>query len=158
MSDLVPAIILIGLASTLFWILRTFSDNATRRKLADTRAGIHRDLLSKFGSSQELLAYLSTDAGRELVGTAVELERPSPFKRILGAVQSGLVLVSVGIGFLVLGNTAGYGSDGRDAFTFLGGMSLAVGIGFLASAVAAWVLSRRWGLVGSRETRNEASS
>jgi hypothetical protein len=151
MQDLAPVLIVIGIAATFYWILRTFSDNATRRKLADTRAGVHRDLLAKFGSSQELLAYLSTDAGRELVGASVELERPSPFRRILGAVQTGLVLVSVGIGLLLLAATGGYGSDGRDGFTFLGGMSLAVGLGFLASAAAAWLLSKRWGLIG-RET------
>ena len=43
MSDIVPAIIIVGLAAVLFWILRTFSDNNTRRKLFETRAGIHRD-------------------------------------------------------------------------------------------------------------------
>ena len=33
MEDIVPAIIIVGLATVLFWILRTFSDNNTRRKV-----------------------------------------------------------------------------------------------------------------------------
>lgn len=150
MGDLAPVLIVVGLATIFYWILRTFSDNSTRRKLAETRAGIHRDLVSKFGSSQELLAYLSSDAGRDLAVPAADLERTShPYKRILGAIQAGLVLVSVGTAFLMMSNSEALGRDGEHGFVFLGGMALSVGLGFLASAVAAWVLSKRWGLVGA---------
>jgi hypothetical protein len=148
MGDLAPVLIVVGLATIFYWILRTFSDNSTRRKLAETRAGIHRDLVSKFGSSQELLAYLSSDAGRDLAAPATELDRAHPYKRILGAVQAGLVLVSVGTAFLMMSNSEALGRDGEHGFVFLGGMALSVGLGFLASAVAAWVLSKRWGLMG----------
>ena len=148
MGDLAPVLIVVGLATIFYWILRTFSDNSTRRKLAETRAGIHRDLVSKFGSSQELLAYLSSDAGRELAVPAAELDRTHPYKRILGAIQAGLVLVSVGTAFLLMSNSEALGRDGEHGFVFLGGMALSVGLGFLASAVAAWMLSKRWGLMG----------
>ena len=146
MSDLVPAIIIVGLAAVLFWILRTFSDNNTRRKLFETRAGIHRDLVNRFASGEELVAYMSSPAGREVFGPA-PAETPNPFKRILGAVQTGIVLVAVGAGLFMLSQTGWYGSDGRDGFAFLGILSFAVGAGFLVSAFAAWKLSRRFGLI-----------
>ena len=105
--DLVPAIILVGLATVLFWILRTFSDNSTRRKLAETRAAIHRDLVNRFSSTEELVAYLGTDAGRELFA-APQLEgTPSPVKRILAAVQTGIILVMVGSACLALNGMRG---------------------------------------------------
>ena len=146
MEDLVPAIILVGLAAVLFWILRTFSDNNTRRKLFETRAGIHRDLVNRFGSGEELIAYMSSPAGREVFGP-VPVETPNPFKRILGAVQTGIVLVAVGAGLFMLSQTGWYGSEGRDGLGFLGILSLALGAGFLVSAFAAVKLSRRFGLI-----------
>ena len=146
MSDIVPAIIIVGLAALLFWILRTFSDNNTRRKVLETRAGIHRDLVNRFGSGEELVAFLSSAAGREVFGTAAA-ETPNPFKRILAAVQTGIVLVAVGSGLFLLSQTGWYGSDGRDGFAFLGILSFALGLGFLASAIASWKLSRRFGLI-----------
>ncbi|HEV8239197.1 MAG TPA: hypothetical protein VGS57_07515 [Thermoanaerobaculia bacterium] len=146
MSELVPAIIIVGLAAVLFWILRTFSDNNTRRKLFETRAGIHRDLVNRFASGEELIAYMSSPAGREVFGPAA-VETPNPFKRILGAVQTGIVLVAVGSGLVTLSQTGWYGSDGRDGFAFLGILSFALGAGFLVSAFAAWKLSRRFGLI-----------
>ena len=156
MSDLVPAIIIVGLAAVLFWILRTFSDNNTRRKLFETRAGIHRDLVNRFASGEELVAYMSSPAGREVFGPA-PAETPNPFKRILGAVQTGIVLVAVGTGLITLSQTGWYGSDGRDGFAFLGILAFAVGAGFLISAFAAWKLSRRFGLIaaGAAPERSE---
>lgn len=148
MSDLVPAIIIVGLATVLFWILRTFSDNNTRRKVLETRAGIHRDLVNRFGSGEELLAYVSSAAGREVFGPA-PAEAPNPYKRILAAVQTGIVLVAVGSGLITLSQTGWYGSDGRDGFAFLGILAFALGAGFLVSAFAAWKLSQRFGLVAA---------
>jgi hypothetical protein len=145
-EDIVPAIIIVGLATVLFWILRTFSDNNTRRKVLETRAGIHRDLVNRFGSGEELLAYVSSTAGREVFGPA-PAEAPNPYKRILAAVQTGIVLVAVGSGLITLSQTGWYGSDGRDGFAFLGILSFALGTGFLVSAFAAWKLSQRFGLV-----------
>jgi hypothetical protein len=146
MDDIVPAIIIVGLAAVLFWILRTFSDNNTRRKLFETRAGIHRDLVTRFASGEELVAYMSSPAGREVFGPA-PVETPNPVKRILAAVQTGIVLAAMGAGLVMLSQTGWYGSDGRDGFAFLGILSLALGAGFLISAFASLKLSRRFGLI-----------
>jgi hypothetical protein len=149
MEDIAPVLIIVGLGAITFAIVRTFMENRTRRRLAELRASLHRDLVSKFGTSQELLAYLGSEAGRDLV-VGSQQDAPMPFKRILGAVQTGIVLVAVGTAFLLLRNVSGVGNDGETGFTFLGGMALAVGLGFLGSATAAWVLSRHWGLIELR--------
>jgi hypothetical protein len=130
-------------------------ENRTRRRLAELRASVHRDLVSKFGTSQDLVAYLGSDAGREIVdGSAAE--SPMPYKRILGGVQTGIVLVAVGIAFLLLRNVTGFEGDGDTGFSFLGGMSLAIGLGFLVSAAAAFLLSRHFGLIAPRASRETA--
>ena len=148
MEELVPAIILVGLATVLFWILRTFSDNNTRRKVFETRAGLHRDLVNRFGSGEELAAYVRSPAGRDVFGPA-PAEGPNPYKRILAAVQAGIVLVAVGAGLVTLSQTGWYGSDGRDGFAFLGILAFALGAGFLVSALASWKLSQRFGLIAT---------
>jgi hypothetical protein len=38
-------------------------------------------------------------------------------------------------------------AEADDAFVFLGALGLAMGLGFLVSAVATFVLSKSWGLV-----------
>lgn len=146
MSDLVPAIMLVGFFVVVFLILRTWSDNGTRRKLAETKAGLHRDLITRFGSTEELLTYLRSDAGRDLLSPA-QAETPNPFKRILAGMQSGVLLVAVGSALIFLSQTNYYGSDGRSGFSFLGALSFALGLGFLVSAGLSWALSRRWGLI-----------
>ncbi len=157
MSDLVPAIIIVGLATVLFWILRTFSDNNTRRKLAETRAGIHRDLVTRFSSSDELLGYLRSDAGRRLL-VASDVETPNPVKRILAAVQTGIIMAAVGIALLGLSQASHYGDDARSGFGFLGTMALAVGLGFLVSAAASWLLSRRLGLIAAGPAADDTAA
>jgi hypothetical protein len=157
MEDLVPAIMLVGFFMFVFLILRTWSDNATRRKLAETKAALHRDLITRFGSTEELLAYLRSDAGRDLL-SAPQAETPNPFKRILAGLQSGILLVAVGAALLALSQTNYYGSDGRSGFSFLGSLSFALGLGFIVSAGMSWALSRRWGLIEREENRRAAET
>jgi hypothetical protein len=49
-----------------------------------------------------------------------------------------------GVAFLIL---RGKMTEADDAFVFLGTLGLALGLGFLFSAVATFVLSKSWGLV-----------
>ncbi|HVS03235.1 MAG TPA: hypothetical protein VMT16_10740 [Thermoanaerobaculia bacterium] len=148
MNDLAPVLAIVGFMAVLGWILRTFSDNRRRVKIAEAHAALHRDLLHKFGSSEELLAYLGSDAGRELLGTTA-LERPAPLARILGAVQAGILLTAVGAALFLARGLEGMGRDAYTGFAFLGILALAVGLGFLASAAASWALAAKLGLMAS---------
>jgi hypothetical protein len=157
MEDLVPAIMLVGFCTIVFLTLRTFSDNSTRRKLAETRATVHRDLITRFGSTEDLMTYLGSQAGRDLFAPPQQ-ETPNPFKRILAAVQSGILLVAVGSALMGLSQTDYYGSDGRSSFSFLGGLSFALGLGFLVSAIASFMLSRRFGLIAPPAEEREPTT
>jgi hypothetical protein len=68
--------------------------------------------------------------------------------------QAGVVLGALGLGFwLVQTRTTLEVSEG---FWIIGVLIAALGFGFLASAILAYVISSRLGLVNGRKTEQEA--
>lgn len=152
MSDIAPALVGITLFLVIGWIIRIVSDNRRRQALARTQAELHAKLLEKFGTADEALRYLGSDAGQRLLDSAA-LERANPLQRILGSVQAGILLAAVGFGLLLVrGFVSGEAVEG---LLVLGTLVLVLGLGFLASAGAAWALSRRFGLLGGTSDRAE---
>ena len=69
----------------------------------------------------------------------------APFSRILWSVQLGSVLLVSGMGLLFLSDRAI--QEAREAFYIGGCLATAIGTGFIVSAGAAYILSRRLGLL-----------
>jgi hypothetical protein len=112
---------------------------------------VHGKLIDKFSSSQELAAYMETDAGRRFLEAApipvnfgAERRVPNAVARVLTPVQIGVVLVLLGIGFLSLRHAA---PDMELPMRVLGTVILMPGIGFIISAGITWVLASRLGLM-----------
>lgn len=118
--------------------------NRRRLKVVQTQAEVHAKLLDKLGSSQELVQYLESDAGRAFLEPPAA-EPSSPYRRILGSVQTGIVLAVVGGTLLLMRDLVG-----GNGFTIIGGLVLALGLGFMISAGASFWLSKAWGLLGPR--------
>jgi hypothetical protein len=75
----------------------------------------------------------------------------APVSRILWSFQAGIVLAVAGIGLVfVSGRVIDEVGQG---FSVLGVLAIAVGIGFILSGVAAWLISRRMGLFDSLMAR-----
>ena len=146
MGDLAPVIGMVSFFSIVGWIIRSILDHRRVSRTTEVQAELQRKLIDKMESSADLLAYLQSDAGHRLV-SSVALARGNPLARILGAVQAGIILVVVGCALVLMRGLGGLGSDGVTGFTFLGTLAVAVGGGFLISAVATYTLSKRWGLV-----------
>ena len=143
--DVHSMLVIIGVYSVLAWVTRTFLVNRRLAKTAQIQAELQTRVLDKLGTAPEVLAYLESPAGRRLA-QAVPVERSNPHGRILGSVQSGIILIVVGAAMLALrGEISG---DDAHALTFVGAIGLALGIGFLASAYTAYRLSQAWGLLG----------
>jgi hypothetical protein len=69
----------------------------------------------------------------------------APVGRILWSLQAGLVLAALGSGFwLVQQNVSPEAAEG---FFIIGVLAVSLGVGFTASAVLAYVISTRLGLV-----------
>ena len=124
----------------MVWVI---SGNRRRKTVAEIQRDMHMKLFEKFGTSQELLDYLKSEAGRRFLESAT-IEQARPTGRILGSIQTGLTLLLTGMGLLFLhGRVSQSWSD--DTLVF-GVLAAALGIGFLLSAGVSYWLSKAWGL------------
>lgn len=147
---------LLGFATAAFcllWIIRYVVEH--RRWLRATRiqSDAHNKLLERFSSSAELAAYMESPAGAQFLQAApLSLESSSrrapgaPFSRILWSAQAGVVLIAAGIGFLVIQRQMI--EEVAQMLGAWGIFSIAVGVGFVISAAASYVISSRMGLLG----------
>ena len=79
------------------------------------------------------------------------IERASPFGRILGSIQAGVILTLGGLALYLVRNHVP-GDSGEDfGLMFLGALGIAVGLGFLISAAASFWLSKSWGLINGHD-------
>ena len=135
----------------IVWVIRLIVTSRQWNKLSKVQYDVHSKLLDRFTSNEDLLAYMQTPAGRRFLEAApVQLpDEPrsmaAPFSRILWSVQVGVVLLLMGIGLLYVSST--FIDEPAELFRVLGVVTVALGGGFLVSAVAAYVLSRRLGLL-----------
>jgi hypothetical protein len=144
MTEIAPVFALIAMIIGGVLVVRMAIENGKSKREAEAQLQLHTRLIDKFGSSKELLDYLQSDAGRKFL-TPATVQRTMPYKRILGAAQAGIVLAFVGVAFWVVRGS--FDQEGLRAATFLAGVTLALGLGFVCSAIVAHILSRKWGLL-----------
>jgi len=137
--------------STIVWLIRTFIDHRRWNRLSKIQAEVHTKLMDRFSSNEELIQYVQTPSGRRFLESGPSpLQEMSPaisapFSRILWSVQLGAVLLVSGLGLLFLSGRAI--PEAREFFYIAGCLATALGAGFIVSAAAAYVLSRRLGLL-----------
>jgi hypothetical protein len=143
------ASVILVIASALVWLIKTLIDHRRWTRLSKIQTDVHTKLLDRFNSNEDLLAYIQTPAGRKFLESApIPLDTPrsigAPLGRILWSVQVGAVLGVGGIGLMIVaGRTV---DEVREPLGALGVVAIALGIGFLISAVMAYVISQRLGL------------
>jgi hypothetical protein len=121
---------------------------------------VHTKILDRMQSNDDLLAYVQTPAGKaflEFAPTAPMLEAraPSaPFGRILWSVQAGVVLAALGMGLRFARGQVP--EEIVPAFTVLGVIVMSLGFGAVVSAVVAYLLSSRLGLLPARKQETNA--
>lgn len=142
----------IGLAASLIaWLIRTLIDYRRWSRVARVQAEVHAKILDRLASNEDLLAYVRSPAGEKFLESApIHLEsgaRPmaAPLGRILWAVQGGIVLMAAGGGLLFISNRVS--AVAAQPLQSFGILALALGCGFLLSAAASYLLSRRLGLI-----------
>ena len=135
----------------LIWLIRVLLENRRWSRIFKLQSEVHGKLIDKFSSSQELAAYMETEAGKRFleaspipVNFEAEQRVPSAVARVLGPLQIGIVLVLLGAGFFLLRNA---GPDMNNPMLVLGTMALMPGLGFIISAGVTWVLAARLGLM-----------
>ncbi|MGO9085230.1 MAG: hypothetical protein ACLP6G_22900 [Terriglobales bacterium] len=142
-DDIVVVPIVFGF---LAWLVWAFFSTIRRYKIAKLQAEVQNKLLDKVGSGQELLAYAQTDAGKTLL-ESLRVEGVSPHARIIVALQTAIVMISVGAAFLLLRNRV---DDAQQGFLVLGTLCTTLGIGFAVSSAASYYLSKSFGLLNGK--------
>jgi hypothetical protein len=146
MNDIGPVIALFIFFLGGLWLLRLIMDNLRWKRVLHLQTEVHNKLLDKLGSSQELLAYMQTDAGKRFLEgapvsvalTEAEPQWGSPVARIMRPLQAGIVLAAAGVGFMI---------NGYDVLQIIGKIALMIGFGFIISAAASWLIARQSGLL-----------
>jgi hypothetical protein len=116
---------------------RSLITNVRRQRTAKLQADVMNKLIDRVGSSPELAKWLESGGPRLL---EFETERSSPHARILNSVQAGLIAAALGVGLITV-------AAGEAEIRSAGIILVMVGMGFLASAVAAFFLSKSWGIL-----------
>ena len=133
-----------GLAFLAFMAWAVWLGARRRQALAQAQADLQHRLLDKFNSPQELGEFLQTEGGRRFL-QGLTTERHAG-KRVLMALQIGIVECLLGIALLSLGFIYPMNRAEPHPAVIFGLFLLAAGIGFLISAGVSYKLSKAWGL------------
>ena len=142
--------VVLAIASGVIWLIKSLIDHRRWSRVSKIQTEVHNKVLDRMQSNEDLLAYIQTPAGKRFLESApIPLESPrsiaAPFGRILWSAQAGAVLTVLGLGItLVSQNTV---DEVAPPLAAMGAIVGALGIGFLVSAVLAYVLTRRFNLL-----------
>ncbi len=126
-SILIP-IALFAMVTLIVWF-----ENVTKRQERQRRADLVRALIDRYSSAGELTEALSGAEGRALA-RALLLDGGERKPKWLGLIVPGTILLSLGLGFLLL---AGPAAQSR-VFVIPGVICAAIGVALLVSGYVAW--------------------
>ena len=163
MMQMVSIMVVLSIvAAAIVWLIKALIDHRRWLRLSKVQVEVHNKLLDRFSTNEELLAYVQSPAGRRLLESAPAALEATPreigagIRRILWAVQAGLVLATAGGGLLFVSGRVV--ADVREPFFAFGAVIVSIGIGFVLSAIVSYALSRRLGLLEPAKTPGERSS
>jgi hypothetical protein len=144
----------------LTWVIRTVIDYRRWNRLAKVQTDTHAKLLDRFTSNEDMLAYIQSPAGAKFLGSSPIMldagprSMAAPLGRILWSVQAGVVLAALGFGL----QTVSWHVSDEDVIQPLramGVLGIALGVGFVVSAIISYMISRRLGLIEPHAPRSE---
>ena len=137
--------------AVITWLIRTLVDYRRWSRLAKVQTDVHTKLLDRFTANEDLLAYIQSPAGSKfLESSPIKLDAAprsmgAPLGRIMWSLQGGLVLMAGGMGLQVVSWRVRH--EAAQPLYALGILALALGAGFVISAIISYVISRRLGLI-----------
>jgi hypothetical protein len=153
LGGMAGGVVLIGVLSTFIWLVRTLVDHRRWLRTSKVQVEMHGKLLDRLTTNEDLLAYAQSPAGsRFLESTPIALDAESrasaPVGRIIWSMQAGIVLMALGGGLFLVQTSAV--DEVRQALSVIQAIVGSVGAGLLVSAVAAYVVSGRLGILPDR--------
>ena len=140
----------------LVWVIRSIISYRSWQHAVRIQTEAHTKIFDRLNSNEEMLAYIQSPAGQRFLtstSTAVDLSPRSigaPVGRILWSVQVGVVIAFAGIGLFVARNIMM--EEVAQVLYVLSILAMSLGLGFVVSALLAYFLSQRLGLIEPRTT------
>jgi hypothetical protein len=147
-----PEIVIVpALFGSICFVVWTVASTWQRNRHVREMAAFNARIVDRMGSIKDFNDFLQTPGGAQFLSTVTADRGPAgPRDRILRAVQTGIVLSSLGGGCLLLSEM--FREEPSDMFMALGIILLSLGIGFLLAAGAAYGLSRHLGVLHAQNT------
>ena len=129
------------------YIVYVIVDGYRRRQQTRVFTEFHSKLLERIGSAKEFGEFFGSDAGQQFLSSLSSSESGAPQLRILRSMQTGFVLLAVGIGFFILLDERTFSIEAVDGLMVMATAATAVGAALLVSTGMSYLLSKRMGLI-----------
>ena len=152
-EPLAVATVVIVTIYLLSWIIRAIMNHRRWLRASKLQTEMQHKLLERFTSNEEMLAFIQTSAGQRFLESASMPAEAgprvlsAPVGRMLWSMQLGIVTLVAGIGLILVSYKLTAYADVVSGFQVAGGIIIALGIGFILSAIGSYILSRRLGLM-----------
>lgn len=123
-----------------------------RQRRAELKAQVQTKLIDRFTSGPELLQFLESPQGKELIERVEKQPATAATERIINGIRNGIIMTLLGLAFVAF-----WIINDQRGMAFPGLILLALGIAFFISTFVAMKLSKSWGLV-PRESSEKLDS
>ena len=152
-EQLMFVLMMVTMVTGVIWLFRAVIEHRRWQRAMRVQTDVNNKLIDRFSSSDELIAYLQSPAGKALTEPAAlpqasprQAPMNAPLSRIFWSLQSGIVVGALGIGLMIVaGNVAN--ADIHQSLRGAGVVLLLIGVGFAVSAGVSFALSQRLGLI-----------
>ncbi len=155
-ESLTMLLVIATIAGGIVFLARTIIEHRRWQRALRTQTELQTKLIDRFSSSDDLIAYLQSPAGKALTETPSlpQAVKPmsAPLSRIFWSLQSGIVAVALGLGLIIV-SRAVETPEFQSLASGVGVVVLMIGVGFTVSAAVSFFLSQRLGLVQSLSAR-----
>lgn len=138
-----------GVITFLAWLLRAVIDYRYWLRASKVQTEANTKVFDRLTTNEDVLAYVQSPAGQRFLSSTSLDTAPravaAPVSRILWSVQAGIVLALAGIGLWFA--KANVIEEVGDLLYIVSILAVALGVGFVLSALVSYVLSQRLGLL-----------
>ena len=152
-DPLMVATVVISIVYILAWVIRAIMNHRRWLRMSKLQTDMQNKLLERFTSNEEMLGFIQTSAGQRFLESASVSTEPgprvlsAPVGRMLWSIQLGTVVLVAGIGLQLVSYRLSQYEGAVAGFQVAAGLVIALGIGFILSALGSYLLSRRLGLM-----------
>lgn len=111
------------------------------------KSRLQNKIVDKFSSGQEFNDFLQSQEGNKFL-SFLKFDSSGPRQKILSSLSAGIILPSLGIAFIIIGQIIPTGKDYFNTSCNAAGIIfVALGVGFLISTFISYKMCKKWGLL-----------